>query len=265
VILGIGLAVGQTLLAWDRGAAPTEVLAPALYIPVFAGAIFLSIPGGLGAAALSSLIYGVLLSDTAAAVGLRVFALQLVTRIGTYFFYGVVIAVGARYVERRLRKLELYDQLDDLTELYNSAFFLEDTDLEMSRSNRYQTLFSVSELDVHREAFAGFSRRRYQRVIKDLAAHVRDAVRRVDRPVRVDDGERDRFLVMLPETARQGAEVFTGRLESRAREFLRNRGCDVDGHVSARAIAYPDNPDDLGQLREEVARVDAERRAIREE
>lgn len=265
LVLGLGLAVGQTLLAWDRGAQPTEVLAPALYIPVFAGAIFWLIPGGLVAAAISSLIYGVLLSETVAAVGLKLFILQLITRVGTYFFYAVVVAVGVRYVESRLRKLELYDQLDDLTALYNSAFFLEDTELEVSRANRYQTLFSVAELDVHREAFAGFSRRRYARIIRELARQIADAVRRVDRAARVDDGERDRFLIVLPETARQGADIFTGRLEERARAFLADRGADVDGHVSGRSIAYPDDPEPLNRLREEVALADAQRRAIREE
>lgn len=263
LILGMGLAVTQTLLAWERGAPPTEVLAPALLVPVFAGAILAYLPGGLAAATLSSLIYGVVLSDTVSAVGMRLFVVQLIVRVFQYYFYAVIISLGARYVEGRLRKLELYDQLDDLTELYNSAFFLEDADLEVSRSNRYRTLFSVSELVVDREAFTGFSRRRYRKAIRELAQRVQNAVRKMDRAARVDGGDKDMFLIMLPETAREGASIFTGRLEIEAREYLTTMGCVVDARVRSRAIAYPDDPDDLATLRQEVAELDLQRRALK--
>lgn len=265
LLLGAGLALGQTVVAWERGAAPTEVLAPALSILVFVGAIFWYIAGGLVGAALASLLYGALLADQAESVGLRVFAGLLVSRVAQYVFYAIVLAAGTRFIETRLHKLELYDQIDDDTELYNASFFLQDSDLETSRSNRYRTIFSVSELTIERVAFAGHKRRRYIKVLRDVAGRIQQAGRTVDRPVRVDETSRDRFLIILPETGREGAQIFTGRLEVQIRDFLAERDCAVDGNVASRAFTYPDDQATLAEVREEVARIEQARKAIREE
>lgn len=264
LVLGLALSIGQALLAWERGAAPLEVLAPILYIPVFAGAVAWLVPGGIAGASLSSVIYGVLLLDSTREVGSALFVGLLVNRVATFFAYGFIVAMGAGYLENRLRKLELHDQVDDATDLYNSAFFLEDTGLELARSNRYRTIFSVAELTVERDAFRGLSKRRYRRALRALSARIRRAARTVDRTARLDEHTRDRILVVLPETDARGAAVFAGRLEAAARDTLAEAGCRIDnGLVAARSIAYPGDAGALADLREIAARIDAERRAIR--
>ena len=262
LVLGTGLALAQALVAWERGAPPTEVLAPVLYIPVFTGAIFFGIVGGLVAAAIAALLYLLVLVDQSSALGTRLFVGLFVNRAMTFAFYGVVVALGTRYVEGRLRKLELYDQIDDDTELYNAAFFLEGSDLEITRARRYRSIFSVVELRIARDLFQGTSRRSYQRTMKELARLLRDAVRSVDRPARVADEASDRFLIILPETDAPGSAVLTGRLETAAREFLQSRGLAPDGSVSARAISIPDQQESLAALRQEVAMIDSQRRAL---
>lgn len=264
LVLGIAVAVSQALLAWERGAASTEVFAPILYIPVFIGAIFFSLPGGLVAAGVSSIVYGTVLADLTAQVGLGQFFVLLVTRVSFYFLFGVVVALGTRYIETRLHKLEIYDQIDDETGLYNSAFFLQDTDLETSRANRYQTFFSVAALDVDREALADLSSRRQRRAIKDLASRIEESIRRVDRAAHTHDGSRDRFLIVLPQTGEEGARVFSERLEQSSSEFLAERGCNVDGGIAVDTITYPDAPDRLTALREEIADLEERRRTVRD-
>jgi len=265
VVLGIGVSVGQTLLAWDRGAAPTEVMAPLLYIPVFVGAIFWFLPGGIVAAAAASGVYAILLADQSAVVGLSTFIGLLITRISIYFLFGVVVGLGVRYVESRLRKLEVYDQIDDSTGLYNSAFFLESIDLEMGRAARYRTLFSVAGLDVRVEAFDGLGRRRQRRLVRDLAVQLEDSIRTVDRAIHFNDTGRDRFLVILPETGVEGSRVFTDRLRDAASAFLTERGAAVDGNVSALSATFPEEPELMNALREEARRVEDRRRALDEE
>lgn len=265
LLLAIGVVVGisQTILAWERGAAPTEVLAPALYIPIFAGAIFLGLAGGLVAAAGSSVVYTLVLVDQSSALGMRLFMALLVNRVFTYVLYGILVAVGVRYIEGRLQKLELYDQVDDTTELYNSSFFLEDSDLEMSRAARYQSIFSVAELRFGPDVFERASRRRHHRVVREFSRVLRRAVRTVDRPVRVDDGGGgDMFLVILPETGREGSAILAGRLEEAARRFLAQQSLVPDGNVSARALTFPDDTDSIEALRGEVAEADARRRVL---
>lgn len=260
--IGVGVGIAQTTLAWERGAAPTEVLAPALYVPVFAGAIFLGLTGGLIAAAASSAVYTLALVDQSSALGMRLFMALLANRVFTYLLYAVVVALGARYVEGRLRKLELYDQVDDTTELYNSSFFLEDSDLEMNRAQRYQSIFSVAEVRLGRDLFDGSSRRRHNRTLREFAQVLRRAVRTVDRAARVDDGESDRFLVILPETGHEGSTILAGRLEEAARSFLAQQKLVPNGNVSARALTFPDDAEPIEALRREVADADARRRVL---
>jgi hypothetical protein len=281
LVLGAGFAIGQTVLAWDRGAPPSEVLAPALYVPLFAGAIFWGITGGLIAAASCSLIYSLVLVDQSEALGIRAFVGLLVSRITTYILYGLVIAGATRYIESRLAKLELYDQIDDLTGLFNSKFFLESTELEMERSKRYRTLFCVSELDVARETFTGIPKKRYERVIRELSKKLEQGPglrfddpfhrRATDQPVRIDDGQKDRFFILLPETPPQGAAIFTEKIERATRELLTERGFQVDGRITSRVVAFPEDPEhpgwdasseDLVALRQEIQAVDEARRAI---
>src|SRR5947208_16429565 len=100
VAVGIGLA--QTVLAWDRGLPPTEVVAPFLYIPVLAAAIIGGYGPGLAAAGVASLIYAIALQDQSSAVGLGAFVGLLTDRVTTYGVYAVAAAFGSRYVERRL-------------------------------------------------------------------------------------------------------------------------------------------------------------------
>ncbi len=252
--------MSQALVAWERGAPPTEVLAPVLYIPVFAGAILAGLTGGLAAAAFSSLVYFLVLVDQSASIGLRLFVGLLVSRVVTFVFYGLVVAAGSRFIERRLRKLEIYDHIDDETELYNGSFFLESSDLEKSRATRYQTVFSVAEVRVDRNLFEG--KRHHRRVIRELATVLRDGIRGVDRLSRVQDQSSERFLFILPETGKQGCETLTGRLEDAARQVLADRKVEANGHLSVGSLTFPDDESPIDCLRQEVAEVEAERKVI---
>ncbi len=262
LLLGVGLSIGQAMLAWERGAPPTEVVAPILYIPVFAGAIMAGLVGGLVAATFSSLIYLLVLVDQSSVLGLRLFVGLLLSRVVTFVFYGLLVAMGTRFIERRLRKLEIYDQIDDDTELYNGSFFLEGSDLEINRARRYQSIFSVAEVRLDSSLLQGTSRRRYRRVLRDIAGQFSGAIRGVDRLSRVKDDDSDRFLFILPETGRQGSEVLAGRLEAGMRELLENYKLTANGHVSSRVLTLPDDQGSLDSLREEVAALEAQRKVI---
>jgi len=262
LVLGIGVGVAQTLLAWDRGAAPTEVLAPALYIPVFGAAIFFGVVGGLAAAALSSTLYGLVLIDQSGVLGTRLFVGMLVNRTTTYVLYGLVVAIGARFLEGKLHKLELYDHIDDETDLYNSSFFLDDTAMELSRAGRYSSIFSVAEVRLADDLFARSSRSRRRHTRRDMAKLLRTAIRTVDRPSRVRDEDGDRFLVILPETDRQGSDILAERLGTAARRYLADQGVEANGSLAVRALAFPEDTEALNELRSTVAVADARRRVL---
>lgn len=261
LVLGIGVGVAQTLLAWERGAPPTEVLAPALYIPVFAAAIFFGVVGGLAAAAGSSTLYSLVLIDQSEVLGVRLFVGMLINRTTTYVLYGLLVAIGVRFLEGKLHKLELYDHIDDETDLYNSSFFLDDTEMEMSRAGRYSSIFSVAEVRVADELF-GSSTKSRRRTRRDLAKLLRAAVRTVDRPSRVRDEDGDRFLVILPETNRQGSDVLAERLGNAARRYLTGQDLEPNGALAVRSLAFPEDTEALRELRATVAEADARRRVL---
>ncbi len=259
LVLGAGLAIGQTMLAWGRGAPPTEVLAPALTIIVFAGAVFFRLPGGLAAAAAASLLYGTVLSDQAGVLGVGVFSGLLLSRIATYFFYAVVLSVGARSVEQRLHKLALHDHVDDLTGLRNAAAFVIDTDTEISRSQRYATIFSIIEVRVASEAFDHLGKRYRLKVIREVGGLVQRSIRQMDLGARVTDSTGEHFLVILPETGAEGASILVSRLRDGVAAHLQSLGVKPQpGQVLSASMTFPDDELLIAALRADISWAAAE-------
>ncbi|MBV9042529.1 MAG: hypothetical protein JOZ68_16115, partial [Acidimicrobiia bacterium] len=86
-----------------------------------------------------------------------------------------------------------------------------------------------------------------------------DSVRTVDRAVHAHDGDRHRIAVVLPETAAEGANIFTERLATRIAAFLAQRGAAVnEADVSRQALTFPGDDAALQALRQVYA--DIERR-----
>src|SRR3546814_18993096 len=79
-------------------------------------------------------------------------------------------------LEGSLEKLELYDEIDDETGLYNARNLIQQTDLEMARARRYQTLFSVVLLDVPVAALASLRPRQRRALLQIGRAASRDRV-----------------------------------------------------------------------------------------
>src|SRR5436190_10461139 len=237
VAVGVGLA--QTVLAWDRGLPPAEVVAPFLYIPVLGAAIIGGYIPGLVAAAIASCIYAIALQDQSSAVGLGAFVGLLVDRVSTYGVYAVVAAFGSKYVENRLEKLERTDRVDDATGLANSADFLEDSELEIRRSDRYGSRFSIAEIRLERSALQQVNRRSQARILRAVGQTLKGSTRLVDRPARLADDELERFVVILPETDQAGCEILAGRLDTAMRSVLESHAVETNGSLAVRSLAYP--------------------------
>jgi GGDEF domain-containing protein len=232
-----------------------EVAAVLLFIPIFLAFVYWEVVGGLVAGVLASLAYLFLRLDAIEQVGLDTFRGHLLSRTAAYLAFGVVGGWAASQIESSLTKLDLYDQIDDRTGLFNARFLVQDTDLEMARSQRYQTLFSVVVIDVPAAALAGLSRRQRDNTLKGLGKVLRESVRTVDRVVHAEDSERHRLAVVLPETADQGAATFSARLEDWVAGYLKGRGAGTDALVT-RHMSFPDDEAGIRQLRDEFAAVD---------
>ncbi len=258
VLAGLAVLAVVALVAYARRVEDVEVVATLLFLPVFLAFVFRGVVGGAAAAAVAAGAYAALRYPAIEAVGAAEFSGLIASRSAAYLVFGIVGGWSMQVLEGSLTKLELYDEVDDETGLHNARHLLRQTDLEMARATRYQTLFSVVVLDLPTAPFAALPKRSRRSVLRDLARHLREGVRTVDHVVHVRDDGRHRFATILPETAAQGAEVFRARLGEQVGAYLAERGVTLDAeHVATRGMTFPGDETALDDLRAEFARIDA--------
>ncbi|HVM12529.1 MAG TPA: hypothetical protein VM638_08665 [Actinomycetota bacterium] len=258
LILTAGVLVLLLIAAvvYVRRVEPVEVIGTLLFIPVFLALTLWGWRGGLALGLLAAATYTWLRAPAIEAVGLDRFIGLIVSRTIAYVAFGAIGGWAARQLQLSLTKLELYDQIDDATGLYNARFFLEQTELEDSRAKRYRTMYSVASVDVPQNALERLRGRRRVRALRDLGRMIRTSVRTVDRAVHADDGIYHRFTVILPETGREGARVFAGRLAERVAAHYTERGADLQADRLQLTVATgPEDEEELRRLRDEYAAI----------
>src|SRR5438270_3565152 len=251
-LLGITAAVN-----YIRRVETAEVAAILFFIPIFIAFVFWDWKGGLIAAALATVGYILLRLPAIHAIGAGRYTSLIFSRAVAFFAFAAIGGLGNQQLRASLTKLDLYDQIDDETGLFNARYFLQDTDLEMSRARRYQTLFSVSSVNFPAAPLHDLGRRRRRGTLRQLGDLLAESVRTVDRAVHAHDGDFHRVVVVLPETAAEGAQVFTDRLATRVAAFLAQRGAAVsEAQVGRQALTFPGDEDSLQTLRETFANIE---------
>ena len=254
-----GFAVLLLLAAilYFRRVDSVEVFAVLLFLPVFLALVMWRLPGGAIAGVLAATGYVAMRLDAIDAIGAERFVGLIATRAIGYIAFGIIGGWAVRQLDSSLEKLDIYDQIDDETGLYNARFFLQETDLEMARATRYKTLFSVAVVDVPAGPIDGLGRRKRAGVMTELGRAMQAAVRSVDRAVHGRVGDVHRFGVICPETGPEGAQVFTSRLASQLSGFLAARGISVaPSALNPVAATFPGDDAVLARLRSDFAQVE---------
>ena len=235
-----------------------EVLGTLLFIPVFIGFVFWGLKGGLVGGILAALGYAALRYPAIEAVGADRFAGLIASRSFAYIAFGLIGGWANSQLAGSLTKLELYDQIDDQTNLFNARFFVQDTELELSRSKRYQTIFSIVEVSFPGSGLDALPRRQRASIMRETGRMLKEAVRTVDRPVHGFDGSRHRFAIVLPETSQEGAGIFRDRLAERLSGFLSERRFHIDaGDIEKRSVTFPDDGEEaIEAMRSEYRAID---------
>jgi len=257
VLTGIAVLAIVAVVTYARRVDDVEVVATLLFLPIFIAFVFRGVVGGLVVAVAAIAVYSALRYPAIDAIGVSEFAGLITSRAAAYLIFGTVGGWSTQVLEGSLTKLELYDEVDDETGLYNARHLLQQTDLEMARAKRYETLFSVVLLDLPTAPFAVLRARQRRSLLRDLGRLLREGVRTVDHVVHVRDGEHHRFAVILPETGAEGAEVFRGRFDERVRGYLADRSVTMTTAPPARAVTFPGDDLSMTALREDFARIDA--------
>lgn len=257
VAVGVGVLGVIALVMYARRVETVEVLAVLLFVPVFVALMRWNLTGGVAAAAVATVAYVMLRASAIEAVGASRFSGLIVARGIGYFVFGALGGWANAYLRASLTKLDLYDQVDDDTGLFNARYLTQATDLEMARARRYQSIFAVVVLDVPAASLAVLHRRALSKLLRDLGRLLGDSARQVDRMVHTRTDEHHRFAAILPETGPEGARIFAERLATRVGVFLNERGVENSpGGLQASAFTYPDDEEAVQQLRRDFAMID---------
>ena len=259
LVLAAGLALLLLIAAvmYVRRVDTVEVIAVLLFIPVFLAFSFWKVLGGAIAGLGATAVYAFLRSPAIDAVGGGRYAGILAGRGLGYLAFGLLGGWASQQLERSLQKLDVYDQVDDDTGLFNARFLVQDTDLEMARATRYKTFFSICTVEVPAAPLDALPRRKRAGLLKDLGHQMKEAVRTVDRPVHAKDGAVHHFAVICPETGEEGARVFSSRLGERIGAFMRDRGASIgDGPLVSGSATYPGDDEAMSALKAQFAAID---------
>ncbi|MGH2808024.1 MAG: GGDEF domain-containing protein [Actinomycetota bacterium] len=257
IILAAGLLVLLVVAAvmFVRRVDPIEVAATLLFIPIFIAFVFRGVTGGIAVAVVAGLAYAALRYPAIQLVGTGRFASLLLSRAVAFLAFGALGGFASQQLESSLSKLDQFDEIDDATGLFNARFFVNNTALEMERSDRYRTLFSVTVIDVPAGAFDGMNRRQKDKALRELGQALKDSIRTVDRGVHAEDGDVHRFAAILPETGRDGSRVFVTRLAAKMTDLLAHKGSKAP--VSTDVAVFPGDEADLNELRARFTAIDA--------
>lgn len=138
---------------------------------------------------------------------------------------------------------------DDLTGLYNARHFHELLEYEIDRSRRYksQTSLLFFDLDHFKDVNDNYGHLVGSRVISEVGALVKRHIRSSDRAARYGG---DEYVIVLPNTGKQGAEAVANNLLSRFRShsFLTDSGERIEVTASFGAATFPDDAVDRTSL-----------------
>lgn len=264
------LAFGTTVLlavaasAFLRGADPVEVFAIVLFVPVTVALVLGGAVGGGIGGALASVVYLAVRLATLGGADAGEFAGSIVARVLLYLAFGVLGGLANRNLENQLRKLAIYDEVDDLTGVGNARSLLTLLDREAARAQRYRTTVSVGILHVDAAKFDALEDRRAAKAVKRFYGDVDRAVRTTDKVTRLATDEYEELTVILPETGPEGARVFVERARLGLAASMRELGMDLaDEEITVTYLTLPGDEDRLeGHLDRVRALVDADLQVV---
>lgn len=210
LLSGLVLIASVALIALVRGVDRVEVVATLLFIPIFAGFMLYSMAGGLVAAVIAGLVYVLLRLPAIELVGFSALSGHMTTRLIGYLVFGLGGGWAFSQVRSTLDKMALYDDIDDETGLGNARSFLQLSDVERARADRYQKVFSVVAADF--AAWDDVPARRKRTQLRALGTRLAAGVRTSDHPAHGRSGARHVIGIVLPETSLEGARIVSENL-----------------------------------------------------
>lgn len=248
LLSGLVLIGFVALIALLRGVDQVEVVATLLFIPIFAGFMLYGIAGGLVTSIAAGLVYLLLRQPALQLVGFPALSGQIATRLIGYLGFGVGGGWAIVQIRATLDKMALYDDVDDETGLGNARSFLEVAEVEKSRADRYEKVFSVVAADF--SAWGDLPTRRQRALLREMGTRLAAGVRSSDHPAHGRSGGRHVIGVVLPETSAAGARIVGDNLRQQLTQSI---GSD---EVRVMTATYPGNDAALARVIDLFSEID---------
>ncbi|NOX21036.1 MAG: GGDEF domain-containing protein [Nitrospirae bacterium] len=157
-------------------------------------------------------------------------------------------------VEKVMLQLKLEELVitDDLTKLFNSRYLNRTLDIEVERSNRYNTSVSLIFMDIDhfKDVNDRYGHLVGSKLLTELAQLLLSRLRSVDIVARYGG---DEFVIVLPQTSSKYAAMIAERLRKTVAEatFLKSEGLNIRITASFGVACYPET----ARSKEELLRL----------
>lgn len=243
-VLSISVAIMIQLQA-DR---VDEIVGHMLILPIIAASLHWGKKGALISALGSFAIY---FSLRVWDVGAWSFSDPIVQLMIAKVFTYSLLSVMCAYMHSQFRylfvKMENHDYIDDETQIGNGKFLLKELTSRINENERYQIPFSVILCSLNPTLVSGLKQRRNVNVIKDVSNSIlKNDTRTVDELARVNN----EFVVILPSTKKDGAEICSGRLNFKMKKYMDHLLDNGDSEKSfdMEIYTYPDDSEEIERL-----------------
>lgn len=249
LVSGIGAAAIIGSLALSSQGAPVfeEVIAQLLLVLVLISAVHYGRRGGFIAALIASLIYIVLRIPLVMDSGGLTpdIVVLLLVRVLSYGLVGIAGGELCSRIRYIFASLEDSSSVDEWSQVFNQRFITRAFDSVSGQFSRYQTPYSVVVIGLSDAMFSDLRASKQRSIVRGVATHIRNDIRLVDEAGRLEDG---RFLIVLPHTPKDGAQLVGERLHHGICNVLGAR----DDSVDALVLGAPEDAQELAALRQSL-------------
>lgn len=252
LVFGGAAILGTVVAAAVGGSGYPEVVAQLMLFPVLIAALHSGRNGGFLAALFAVALYVGLRVPDLAREGLEgPLASLLVARAAAYVVVGVIGGEVCSRIKYLFCALEDRQLIDRETGVYSAKHVGALLRRLMEEHRRYGHTFSAAlfTLDAARSSDA-LKRGGRRSIARELAATLRDEVRAVDEVGRVSEHG---FLLLLPNTSREGGSAASRRLEKSLEALLSRLGFGgQQPPLQVKAMSFPDDAEPIAELVERL-------------
>jgi GGDEF domain-containing protein len=252
VVLAVAVLALLAVSQIARGVDPIEILATVLFLGIFASIVYFELIGGIVAAAAATLAYGVARLPAVDVVGSPSVARLVTLRGASFFAFGVLGSYALKRFRGAISVASFGHHLDYETGCASTRQIFNDLDIEMARSQRYGTTFSIVVLDIASASLASLKSTVRTQALSQLGTLLRSTARTTDRLGLVDVRSDRRIFAILAETPKSGAEVFAKRMGDRVADLWLGKGVALSAE-RAQSYSFADQPNEVRRLRNELA------------